>query len=314
VLRDLLQTHASDSESSALPLRLMGAVHHLVLEGNAPALAKFYPSAGGAVGFEDAWRAFVDTVREQIDQLRTLILSPVQTNDVGRSGSLLGGFGLIAEQTGLPLRLLEIGASAGLNLRWDRYRYEWAGGGWGDATSPVCLENVFVDMAPSLPSKVNIIERAGCDLSPVDVNSDSGRLTLLSCVWADQIDRIRRLKRALEIADVLPCAVEKAHAGDWLEERLRVPHPGAATVVFHSAVWKYISAPEQQRIIGIIADAGERACEEAPLAWLKMEPGDATFEVRLRIYPGFDEQVIATTRLHTPSVRWLRKRSIKCAT
>src|ERR1700683_2961520 len=135
-----------------------------------------------------------------MESLHLLINNPVQTTDVGRSGSLLGSFGLIAEKARLPLRLLEVGTSAGLNLRWDQYRYEWSGGAWGDAVSAVRVENVFLGRDPSIPSHIEIVERAGCDPAPVDISNESGRLTLLSYTWPDQIDRIRRLDAAIKIA------------------------------------------------------------------------------------------------------------------
>ena len=306
-VRDLLQLHKEDDESSVLPLRLMGAVHRLVLQDHQVELAKFYPSVGGIVELNGAWEAFRIAIREQTESLGKLIQNPLQTNEVGRSGSLLGGFGLIAEQTRLPLRLLEIGTSAGLNLRWDRYRYEWPGGAWGDAASSVRLENVFKDEAPSLPSAIEIVERAGCDTSPVDINTDSGRLTLLSYTWPDQLDRIRRLEAAIEIGRAVPCIIEKGHGADWIEARLRNSFSCAVTVVFHSAVWQYISKSEQQRIIAAIEDAGRRAAQKAPVAWLRMEATNNTFEIRLRIHPGFEEQIIAISRAHAPSVHWLLK-------
>ena len=306
-VRDLLQPHEKDDGATVLPLRFMGAIHRLVLERRAPELGKFYPSVGGIAELNGAWEAFKRTVREHTDNLRLLVERPVQTNEVGRSGSLLGGFGLIAERTGLPLRLLEIGTSAGLNLRWDRYRYEWPGGNWGNPLSPVRMENVFIDGAPFLPPTIQIIDRVGCDPSPIDITCDSGRLTLLSYTWADQVDRIRRLGAAIEIARVVPCLIEKKHGAEWLETHLRKPFAGAATVVFQSAVWQYISESEQQRIITIIEEAGKRASEEAPIAWLRMEGKNKTFEIHLRIYPGFTEQIIATSRAHAPSVHWLVK-------
>jgi hypothetical protein len=52
----VLEGHESDPPGSALALRLMGAVHRLVLEGRAPSLAMHYPSAGGEP--RDAWPAF----------------------------------------------------------------------------------------------------------------------------------------------------------------------------------------------------------------------------------------------------------------
>lgn len=306
-VHDLLQAHETDDESSALPLRLAGGVHRLVLQGRQVELAEFYPSVGGTVELDGAWEAFRSAIREQTESLGRLIQDPVQTNEVGRSGSLLGGFGLIAEHTRLPLRLLEIGTSAGLNLRWDRYRYEWQGDAWGDAGSPVRMADVFVDRSPLLPSVIEVIERAGCDTSPVDIRTDAGRLTLLSYTWADQLDRIRRLEAAIAIGRAVPCVIEKAHAADWIEARLRNPFPGAVTVVFHSAMWQYVSEYERQRIITAIEDAGMRASHKAPVAWLRMEAPENKFEIRLRINPGFEEQIIATSRAHAPAVRWLMK-------
>lgn len=306
-LHDLLRLHENDDESSVLPLRLMGAVHLLALKGQASELAEFYPSTGGSDDFDGAWEAFRSTVRRKSAEIRKLIKNPVQTNEVGRSGSLLGGFALIAELTELPMRLLEIGTSAGLNLCWDHYRYEWSGGAWGDAASRVCMKDVFRSLAPSIPSTIKVIERAGCDTSPVNVNEKVGRLTLLSYTWADQLDRIHRLKAAIEIARTVPREIEKKHAADWLKGRLRRPVEGSATVVFQSALWPYLSEREHRRVTRLIEAAGKRSSEVAPLAWLRLEAERNRFQLRLRIYPGFKEQVIATSQAHAPSVRWLFK-------
>jgi hypothetical protein len=55
-----------------------------------------------------------------------------QTNEVRRSAVLLPGFLTIAAETGLPLRILELGASAGLNQLWDRRHYRLGEiGEWG---------------------------------------------------------------------------------------------------------------------------------------------------------------------------------------
>ena len=72
-------------------------------------------------------------------ELQAAIACPVQTNEVGRCAALVGGFLTVAARTGLPLRLCEVGTSAGLNLRFDHYRYESDGRGWGPSPSPVRL-------------------------------------------------------------------------------------------------------------------------------------------------------------------------------
>jgi hypothetical protein len=120
VVYAVLQGHERDPGPSALALRLMGAVHRLVLRGDAPALARHYPSAGGRPG--DPWPPFLDVLRDWREELAPMIEQPVQTNEPGRCAALLGGFLEVARDTGLPLRLLEVGASAGLNLRFDAYR------------------------------------------------------------------------------------------------------------------------------------------------------------------------------------------------
>lgn len=304
-VRDLLWPHEQEPRGWALPLRMMGAVHRLALTGAAPGLARFYPSCGGTVELEPAWRAFRSVLLEQKSKLAELVKRPVQTNEVGRCGALLGGFFLIARQTQLPLRLLEIGASAGLNLRWDHYRYTWPGGAWGDPKSPVVLSNVFANGRGPQPCEINVMERQGCDPHPLDPASEEGRMTLLSFIWADQPARIDLLENAISVAKTVRCRVDQARAVDWLRPRLANHATGAATLLFHSVVWQYIAREEREPLKAMIEQACARATAEAPLAWLRMEPGKDSAEVRLKISPGFENQVIATASYHTPQVEWL---------
>jgi hypothetical protein len=304
-VRELLEPYANDSRGSALPLRMMGAVHRLALQGELPELAQFYPSCGGTVELEPAWRVFRHVLCARMDALRKLVLNPVQTNEVGRCGPLLGGFLLIAQRTGLPLRLLEIGASAGLNLNWDHYRYTWPGGAWGDSSSPVMLRDVF--RGDRLPPLCDIVVsgRAGCDPDPVDATSAEGRLTLRSFIWADQLERMHTLDQAIEVMRRYPVSVDRDRAVDWLASRLTEPAPGKATVLFHSVVWQYISRKERKELLELIEETGRRASHSSPFAWLRMEPGKEGAEVKLRITPGFEDRVIATAGYHKPQTTWL---------
>ena len=162
----LLEEHAGDPPGSVVQLRLMAAVHRLVLTGAAPELAAFYPSAGGNGPVAAAWPVFRRVVRERADVLRPLIARPLQTNEVGRCAALLPGFAAVARATGLPLRVLELGASAGLNLNWDRYRYERAAAAFGPADSPVRLP-----LAGPPPPALRVVARRGCDAAPLDPGS-----------------------------------------------------------------------------------------------------------------------------------------------
>jgi len=288
----VLEPFADDPRGSMLAIRLMGAANRLVLEGKVPSW-----EAG------DPWEGtFTAALRHE--RLPELIARPVQTNEPGRTAALVGGFLLVARETGLPLRLLELGASAGLNLRWDRYRYELGDARWGPDASPAVVRPELDGPPPPLDGDVEVAERRGCDQRPNDPSSEEGRLTLLSYCWPDQTARVELLRGALDVARELPVTVEEAPAGDWIEERLAQPAEGVATVVFHSIVWQYVPRAERDRIRATLAAAGARAAASAPLAWLRMEPGGDQTEVRLTTWPGGDERLLAAAGFHGSPLAW----------
>jgi hypothetical protein len=291
----VLRGHEDDPGSSVVALRLMGAVHRLVLRGAAPGLAAHYPSVGGRPG--DAWPAFVDVLREHRDELRRLVEHPVQTNEPGRCAALLGGFLEVARATGLPLRLLEVGASAGLNLRFDRYRYDLGDRGWGPACSPVTIRARLPAGTPPLDAPLSIASRAGCDTRPLDPRSEEGRLALTAYVWPDQVERLERLRAALTLAAEADAPVEHAGAADWIEARLAEPAPGTATVVFHSIVMQYLPAEERGRFERAVAGASP------DVAWLRMEPDGEMAAVRLAL--GGEDRLIARAGYHGDPIHWL---------
>ena len=57
-------------------------------------------------------------------------------------------------------------------------------------------------------------DRVGLDLEPVDVTTDEGALLLRSFVWADRVERIERLDRAIDALRATPPAIVR---GDFVE-------------------------------------------------------------------------------------------------
>lgn len=303
-----LATHNKE----ATQLRLLGALHHLTLTGAAPGLVAQYPAART----DTDWPALAQAAREALVTHRVAVAdfmtSPPQTNEVGRSFCLAPGFMQIAARFSLPLRLFEIGSSAGLNLRWDRYSYGFPNGDWGDAASPVRLANEWRGPSPDLHA-VEVIERAGCDQSPVDVSADDTALRLQAYVWADQTERLARLRGAIAVASAVPAQLVKADAAAWTAEQL-APRSGAATVLFHSVMWQYMPVATQAAVQAAIEAAGRRANSDSPVAWLRMEPDpdSSGFPMRLRLtcWPapsgdGGVERVLATVHPHGTWVKWL---------
>ncbi|MGH7762308.1 MAG: DUF2332 domain-containing protein [Candidatus Dormibacteraceae bacterium] len=294
----LLKEFEAEPEWSALALRMMAAVHRLVLEDRLPQLSPHYPSVGGDGDAATVWPLFRETLKEHGDEIRRLIARGCQTNEVGRSAALLGGFLEVAHRTRLPLRILEIGASAGLNLRWDRYRYESGEMGWGDEHSPVRFVHFF-DVPPPLDRGAEVIERKGCDLAPIDPTSEDGALSLRSFVWPDQLGRLSRLDGAIELAKQTPLEVEQLDASKFLERELSERRPDTATVVYHSVLIQYLTDEIRSGVASVIVEAASRATPDAPVYHLSMEPDEGRFEIRL------DDELLATSRAHGTKVRWL---------
>lgn len=302
----VLTPHAGDPFGSVLPLRFLGSVHRLVLDGRAPALAAHYPSAGGTPGprLVDDFLAAVAELRPEIE---ARLGHGVQTNEVGRAAALVGGFVEVARRSGLPLRALELGASAGLNLRWDRYWYDTGSSTLGDAACGVRFVGEWHGERPRLDDvAVSVADRAGCDRSPVDPATEDGRLTLRSYLWPDMVTRRARLDAALEVAARVPAMVEASDLGEWLERRLAEPVPGVATVVYHSIVWQYVDGPSRDRMRAALRLAGAAASADAPVAWLRLEPAGPVADLRLTWWPGGEEQVLATSGYHGVPVYWGR--------
>lgn len=303
----LLAPHDHDPFGSALALRLLGAVHRLVLAGEAPGLARLYPSAGGDPSLGDPVAPFLQVLRDREPDVAAGLLEGVQTNEVGRSAVLVGGYAAIAARFDLPLRILEIGASAGLNLRFDRYRYDTGRQVAGDPDSPVRFSGVWEGAPPLLPERFDVAERRGCDRNPIDPTTEAGRRKLLSFVWPDQPDRLAVLEAALSVASTMPVEIEQADAAEFVEAQLATPVVGVATVVVHSIVLQYLPPERRRRLRSAIDSAGARATPRAPLAWLRMEPAGDVADVRLTTWPGDGvDDVLGTAGFHGRPIWWSR--------
>ena len=288
--------------------RLLAGVHRIVLTGQAPELAKHYPSTGGDGDAEAAWPAVRELIASGRPELVDALAHPLQTNAPTRAQVLVGGLCLVAEETGLPLRLLELGASAGLNLRLDRFRYEQDGVSFGPENSPVRFVNFLTGGRPPLATGFQVGERAGCDLNPIDATTDAGRLTLLACIMPDERERFDLLERAIAVAREMPAVVEHADLARWVTDRLAAPRPEMATVVFHTIVWPYLPDAVREAAEAAIAAAGRRATAQAPLALLSFEGAKtdpARIELNLTQWPGGRRRLLARSSHHPNTVNWL---------
>lgn len=303
-VRDFFSAAPQRAALSVIGIRLMAAVHRCALDGSAPDIAACFPSCGGRADAAKAWPAVRTCIRDRAADLGRIFESTPQTNEVARSTLLLAGLLAVAAHTKLPVRLLDAGASAGLNARLDRYAYAGIDWTWGDPSSPLTLRNTSRAGRPRyLEAALNVVERAACDLNPMDITNDEDRLALRSFVWPDQLERFERLNRAIEAASPIPLVVEAADMFEWIPQRL-VPCAGTVTVCMHSIVAEHLSDDARTRLYNAIAAAASHARTDAPLAWMRFEAAAGRYETRVTIWPQARELAIARSNPHGQSIEW----------
>jgi hypothetical protein len=286
----------ASARGDAVALRLAGGLHAVILSGRDADLAAAY-AAGDPV--EAARRAIA---RHDGFLLRWLD-SPPQTNEVRRSAGFVAAAHWLHARLRLPFVLSEAGASAGLNLMWDRYALETPGGVFGPPDAVLRLSPRWHGALPPSAAPV-IADRAGVDLNPLDPVAD--RLRLLSYIWADQTDRLTRTLQAAEEGARMRPPVARGDAVDWLAARLAVRHPGRLHLIQHSIVWQYLPSAARAAGDAVIAAAGARATPEAPIARLAMEADDAPRGAALTvtIWPGGETHALARVDFHGRWIDW----------
>jgi hypothetical protein len=198
----------------------------------------------------------------------------------------------VADASKLPLRIFEIGSSAGLLLNFDRYFYVGDGWTWGEERSPVHLRNRTISGSPAhTDAPLTVIERQGCDLHPVDPVRDAD--TLLGFVWPDQRERFERLRAAIAVACEHPVRIATGEGIQWLRENA-TPKVGTATVALHTITADHMTNAQKALLRAAIDALAAQAGGDAPFAWVRME----NLETRVTYWPGEVETLIAKSDGH----------------
>jgi hypothetical protein len=266
--RHLAQSIAADDELLLLadtgkggpkPNLMLATVHYLLLKGAEHSLARYYPSLIQApLPPEESWAPFRAFCLERQDEIEALLKTRrVQTNEVGRAAFLLPAFQTITDRAGRPLSLVEVGASAGLLLNWDRYSYDYGKGRlYGDLASPFTIRcGLQGTKLPSLPTEPPAVAfRAGIDLHPVDLEDPDAVLWLRALVWPDQLERAERLSRAIEITRRNPSPLIAGDALTQLPAVLAQVPAGTERVVFHCHTLNQFPPAAKERFTALLAE------------------------------------------------------------
>lgn len=294
--------------ADALALRVVGGIHALWRRGAASALDGLFTGDGtDAARIAAALRAILAAHDAEIADW---LAGPPQTNEPGRSAGLMAGLLVLSERFGLPVALLEIGSSAGLNLLIDRYRFDLGGVTTGPPASPVLIRPDW--RGPPPPAGDVLFDSVrGVDIQPVDPTSIAAEQRLLAYIWADHALRFQRVAAAIAMIRERPVDLAQGDAADWVETQLALPQaPGTMRVLMHSIVWQYLPAEGQARIEAAMAEAGARATADRPLGWVSLE-ADRTLnrhDLTVRSWPGDGRpELCGHAHAHGFWVDWTRR-------
>jgi hypothetical protein len=287
--------------AAALPLRLAGGLHALVLMGRDDALAAVYPP--NAVDDSILLDAVLRAIRRHDAFLCSWVENAPQTNEVRRSAVLIAASHWLDARYHLPLQISELGASAGLNLQFDKFAMQIGDEHWGPSDATVRLAPEWRGQPPP-QSKPHIVARRGVDLNPLQVGQPEDELRLISYIWPDQADRIVRTRAAMAL-QVAP--VDKGDAIEWLSTRFAEPRHGCLHLVYHTIAWQYFPAERQATGRAMIETAGAAATESNPIAWFSMEADDNPngAALMLRLWPGDIQLSLGRAGFHGQWVDWV---------
>ena len=294
------------SLADAMPLRIAGGLHWLYLSGEDRRLEPVY---GGLLTDQGAIDAIVADMAVKFDaRLMPWLDGPPQTNEAGRSASVMAGLLWLSGRLAPRFELNEIGASAGVNTMMGRYFYDLGGTTAGPSLSRMRIAPEWRgDPPPANP--VEIVAARGCDRAPVDLTDPDQALKLKAYVWAEAAERMARIDTAIAMAQRAAPELERMDAVDAVRDMLARPQEAGVTrVLFHTIVWQYLPEASQDAITAMMEDAGHAATAERPLAWVSLETNRATFahELRVRYWPGGDQAVhLANAHPHGAWVEWL---------
>lgn len=305
VTMERIRRWAGPALADALPLRIAGGLHALHLKGVQPQLAPIYAGLGPT----DATSRIADALERHDSALMPWLDGPPQTNEAGRSWGFAAAMLWLADR-GCPgdFALYELGSSAGINLMMRRYHFDLGGVQAGPARARMRIAPEWRG-APPPATAFDIVEATGCDVAPVDLTDPEQALRLRAYIWPELTERFARLDAAVEAANRFPPEIEKRRAGDFVADVLaREPRPGVTRMIAHSVVWQYIPKPERDAITAAIEDAGSRAAEDSPLAWVMLEANRDTHrhELTLRWWPGGTGETchLGTAHPHGSWVEW----------
>lgn len=274
---DLLDLSRNVLPGQLIPNMLFGAVHYLLLQDNNKyhPLTEYYPTLGGSNSkITDIFPLFKQFCQNNRTELISIIQTRrVQTNEIRRCALFIPGYEIVSQlNQRQPLSVIEIGASAGLNLNFDLYWYKYSN------DSKVGLKSSNVELtceirgntSPPIPKKLPVIAtKIGIDLNPLDITNNEDKLWLQALIWPEHVERFEILDKAINIAQSNPPKILKGDGLALLDQALTECLPNSTICIIHSFTLNQFSEEHRQEFYNKLkAEGKKRPIYVLSLEWL----------------------------------------------
>lgn len=279
---ELLEMAQEIDPGQPAPNVFYAAVQDVLLEDanrspEAKALSRFYPAVSGeAIPSESVWPSFREFCLVHADVLLPKFRSGrTQTCVVHRCAIVLPALASLPRiaEAGGRVGLLEIGPSAGLNLRLDKYRYEYEGDDgtrivWGDPSAkPVLRCAMRGKTPPPVPFELEILARHGLDLNAIDLEDPLALRWLRALIWPEHVERARLMDEALAHVPDVPIEIEEGDATQEIADHIARLPLDAPRVIFATHVVYQIPREGLLALLDGVAEASR----VAPVDFIIME-------------------------------------------
>jgi hypothetical protein len=260
--KDLLEIASQSDPNQPAPNLFLAAIHYLLLKDPTEKLAKFYPSMGGLVENYDAlFIEFKEFALRNASQIIAILRSKlVQTNEVQRCALLLPALNYVSNSSNFaPMALIDVGVSGGLNFLVDQVHVKYSDGSLAGPKDSILTLNCRVDGEP-LPKvhQINIKDRIGIDLNPINLKDANERIWNLALIWPDQTERFQRFTQAVDQLQGLVIDFHRGSGNDLIESVIKGLPSENSICVMHSFTFNQFSQKDR--------DSFENSLKELSLA------------------------------------------------
>jgi hypothetical protein len=300
------------SYGQPIPNIFFGAVHYLVLKDKNCLLASYYPSItkslkNSALPFE----VFKDFCIHSESQIVELISSKiVQTNVINRCSYLIPILSELINKGQKNASIIDIGASAGLNLNFDLYEY-WTNGQkiFGDSSVKIEFETKDSAIIPILPINYSV-RKIGIDQHLINPQNEDEKLWLNALIWPDHLERFNSMERALELRENDKIEMFQASTVPQFEEIINGQRNDETLIVYATHTLYQFSPENRQDFFNMLDRIGKKrdfhflSVESTRYLQEKYKSSQTVIELTNYSNGQKIEKFIAETNVHGNRIRW----------